>query len=157
MPSPAATADRIALAITRTFDAPRERVFAAWTDPKQVALWMGPGEMRCEVTALDARAGGSYRLVLHAGAGGARHIARGTYRAVEPPERLVFTWAWEDPETHAAGPETLVTLTLRALGDRTELTLRHEGFESESARDSHQGGWTQCFDKLAKFATQGRV
>ena len=162
MPGPAEqsapAASELALAITRTLDAPREAVFAAWTDPKQFTSWMGPGDIHAEVTALDARVGGDYRLVMHGIPGGGHHAVRGTYRVVEPPSRLVFTWAWEeDATTHKAGHETLVTITLRPVGSRTELTLRHERFESATARDSHNGGWEGVFPKLEKFLAQGRA
>lgn len=162
MPAPAEpsapAADTLALAITRTFDAPREAVFAAWTDPAQFTRWMGPGDMRAEVTALDARVGGAYRVVMHGIPGGGHLAVRGTYREVEPPSRLVFTWAWEeDAATRKTGHETLVTLTLRALGARTELTLRHERFDSETSRDSHNKGWAGVFPKLEAFLKQGRA
>lgn len=162
MPSPAPqnapTASDLAIAITRTFDAPREAVFAAWTDPTQFSRWLGPGDIQAEVVALDPRVGGAYRIVMHRVPGGGHSAVRGTYREVEPPSRLVFTWAWEeDAETHPAGHETLVTLTLRALGNRTELTLRHERFDSEKSRDSHNHGWNACFDKLAQYLEPGRA
>jgi uncharacterized protein YndB with AHSA1/START domain len=162
MPGPAEPsapgASDLALAITRTLDAPREAVFAAWTDPKQFTSWMGPGDVRAEVTALDARVGGDYRLVMHGIPGGGHYAVRGTYRVVEPPSRLVFTWAWEeDAATHKAGHETLVTVTLRPVGARTELTLRHERFDSTTSRDSHNGGWAGVFPKLEKFLAQGRA
>jgi uncharacterized protein YndB with AHSA1/START domain len=156
-PSASAASDP-SLAITRTLDAPREAVFAAWTDPAQFTRWMGPGDVRAEVTALDARVGGDYRLVMHGIPGGGHYAVRGTYRVVEPPSRLVFTWAWEeDAATHKAGHETLVTVTLRPVGSRTELTLRHERFESETARDSHNSGWAGVFPKLEAFLKQGRA
>jgi uncharacterized protein YndB with AHSA1/START domain len=162
MPNPAEqsapVASDLAIAITRTLDAPREAVFAAWTDPAQFSRWLGPGDIKAEVVALDPRVGGAYRIVMHGIPGGGHYAVRGTYREIEPPERLVFTWAWEeDAETHRAGHETLVTMTLRALGGRTELTLRHERFDSEKSRDSHNHGWLGCFEKLANHLKQGRA
>jgi len=163
MPNPAeqsvpTAASDLAIAITRTFDAPREAVFAAWTDPAQFSRWLGPGDVRAEVVTLDPRVGGSYRIVMHDIPGGGHHAVRGTYREFDPPSRLVFTWAWEqDAETKRAGHETLVTMTLRALGGRTELTLRHERFESETSRDGHNRGWNGCFEKLANYLKSGRA
>jgi uncharacterized protein YndB with AHSA1/START domain len=147
------------LALTRTLDAPRDKVFAAWTDPAQFAQWMGPGTIRAEIASLDARVGGAYRIVMHGTpAPGGTSIVSGVYREVEPPTRLVFTWAWEDDLlTHHKGHESLVTITLRAVGSRTELTLRHERLESQSSRDSHQGGWISCFDKLETYLNPGRA
>ncbi len=154
-----AAGDSTALAITRTLDAPREAVFAAWTDPKQLSRWMGPGTIHAEVTALDARVGGAYRLVFHGTPNpSGMNVVRGVYREIVPPSRLVFTWAWEeDMATHKLGHESIVTVTLRAVGSRTELTLRHEKLESKESRDSHAHGWDGCFDKLAQYFQPGRA
>jgi uncharacterized protein YndB with AHSA1/START domain len=158
MPAPAAAAsDKLAVTLTRTLDAPREAVFAAWTDPRQLSQWMGPGEIKSEVTGLEARVGGAYRIVMHGVPGGGHMAVSGTYREIEPPARLVFTWAWEeDADTHRTGHETLVTVTFRALGNRTELTLQHERFNDQSSRDSHDGGWAGAIDKLVKYLALGR-
>jgi uncharacterized protein YndB with AHSA1/START domain len=155
MPSPARPAavvdDALTLVLTRTFDAPREAVFKAWTDPTQVARWKGPRGIQAEVKQLDARAGGGYRVAMHGTPNGTM-VVRGVYREFVPPERLAFTWAWEeDSTTHRAGHESLVTVTLRAVGGRTELTLRHENFDSAQSRDSHGHGWNGSLDKLAEF------
>jgi len=156
MPGPASPAAARAdaapsLTLTRLFDAPREAVFRAWTDPVQVAQWKGPRGIQAEVKQLDARLGGSYCVAMHGTPNGTM-VVRGTYREYLPPERLVFTWAWEeDATTHRAGHETLVTVTLRAVGGRTELTLKHENFDSVQSRDSHGHGWTGSLDKLAEF------
>jgi uncharacterized protein YndB with AHSA1/START domain len=140
-----------ALAITRTLDAPREDVFAAFTDPAQFGQWMGPGTMKAEVETLDPRVGGAYRIVMRDEQSGV-HTVSGVYREVAPPARLVFTWAWEvDAATRATGHESLVTITFRALGKRTELTLRHEKLESAQSRDQHTHGWEGVFPKLDKF------
>ena len=138
------------LAITRTLDAPREEVFAAFIDPAQFQQWMGPGTMTTEIERLEPHVGGAYRLVMRDGP--ATHTVSGVYREVTPPSRLVFTWAWEiDAATRAVGPESLVTVTFRALGNRTELTLRHERFDSAQSRDQHRSGWEGVFPKLEKF------
>jgi uncharacterized protein YndB with AHSA1/START domain len=140
-----------ALAITRTLDAPREAVFAAFTDPAQFQQWMGPGTMRAEVERLEPHAGGAYRIIMRDEQSNT-HTVSGTYREVTPPARLVFTWAWEvDAATHATSPESLVTITFQALGNRTELTLRHEKLESAASRDQHAHGWQGVFPKLEKF------
>lgn len=156
MPSPASPAAARAdaapsLTLTRVFDAPREAVFKAWTDPVQVAQWKGPRGVRAEVKQFDARAGGGYRVAMHGTPNGTM-VVRGVYREFLPPERLVFTWAWEDgTETQRTGHESLVTVTLRAVGGRTELTLTHENFESAESRDNHGYGWTGSLDKLTEF------
>lgn len=146
------------LTLTRVFDAPREAVFRAWTDPAQVAKWLGTRDVRLEVTDFDVRVGGAYRFVAHHEDGRAPAM-RGIYREIAPPERLSFTWVWEQPNADgppSIGHETLVTVTFKSLGQRTEMTLRHEKFDNEDFRDGHDKGWTASFDKLAEFLAAAR-
>lgn len=100
------------LVLSRTFAAPRERVFRAWTDPAILKKWWaaGPG-FTPTVAEVDLRVGGRYRLGMRAPDQGADYIVAGTYREVQRPARLVYTWAWEG----TAGPETLVTVEFHAL------------------------------------------
>lgn len=141
--------DRV-LRIVRVFDAPRTKVFEFWTDARLIARWIGPRTIkRVDVPVLEARKGGAYRIVMHGESGGT-HVVRGVYREVAPPERLAFTWSWED-DAGRPKHESIVTVTLRALGPkRTEMTLHHEVFESKDSRDSHAQGWGGSFDKLAE-------
>ena len=149
--SPAAADDTLTLVLTRVLDAPREAVFKAFTDPAQMSRWMGPASITAEVTELDLREAGGYRIVMR-GAPDGMHVVSGVYRELEPPQRLVFNWAWEqDAATHRAGHESLVTVSLRDIGGKTELTLRHEKFDSTQSRDSHGQGWGGSLDKLAQF------
>ena len=84
------------------------------------------------------------------GESGATYTVRGTYREVTRPERLVFTWAWED-DKGKPGHESIVTVTLRELGPRrAEMTLHHEIFETKDSRDQHGQGWGGSFDKLVE-------
>src|SRR3546814_1903640 len=79
----------------------------------------------------------------------------GVYREIVEPEKIVFTWTWIDEEGHP-GHETLVTVTLEEVGKdgaQTKLTLHHAVFESVTARDAHNGGWTECFERLAAYVT----
>lgn len=148
-PAAAARKADLTLVVTRTFDAPREAVFKAWTDPAQIARWIGPRSVKAEVKQMDARPGGAYRIAMH-GQSGAINIVAGVYREVVPPERLVFTWAWEDDgAAHKKGHETVITITFKAVGRKTEMTLRHERFDNKASRDSHGQGWAGSFDKLA--------
>jgi uncharacterized protein YndB with AHSA1/START domain len=137
------------LTITRVFEAPREKVFDAWLDPVQLAKWMGPGNVRAEIDLVDAKVGGRYRIVMHPEPG-MTPVVGGVYREIKRPERLVFTWKWEGAHPDgSAGVDTLVTLTFADRNGKTEMTLRHEGFESVQSRDSHDHGWSGSFDKLA--------
>jgi uncharacterized protein YndB with AHSA1/START domain len=148
-PTAVATSDKDrTLEITRSFDAPREAVFAAWTDPAQLLRWLGPGDIKVEITEIAVRSGGAYRYAMHGTPNGTSYV-RGVYREVTAPERLVFTWAWEDAATCSTGTETVVTVTFRAKGTATEMILRQEIFDTQESRDSHNYGWSSCFEKLA--------
>lgn len=137
------------LEMTRRFAAPREAVFAAWTDPAQLARWLGPSNIEAEVLVLDARPGGAYRIAVHGGPLGV-NVVYGVYREVVRPERLVFTWGWEKSiQDGSERWESLVTVTLRSLDRHTEMTLRHERLANAEMREGHNRGWTSSFDKLA--------
>ena len=134
------------LEVRKTFAAPREKIFAAWTDPEQMTGWL------CRVTPkhvmkileLDVRPGGRYRFEVTT-PDGERFVLSGDYREVLPPERLVFTWTWEGDSYFG---ETLVTVELFPRGGATELVLAHERFPNRARRDRHAAGWTGCFDRL---------
>jgi uncharacterized protein YndB with AHSA1/START domain len=143
-----APADRV-LEITRIVDAPRALVFRAWTDPAHLARWWGPlGFVTTELLA-DIRVGGAYRACMRSPTG-TTHCRRGVYREIVAPERLVFTYAWEDARG-ALGPETIVTVTFAELGAKTRLSLRQAVFETSSACDSHREGWMSCLERFADY------
>jgi uncharacterized protein YndB with AHSA1/START domain len=139
------------LTVSRVIDAPRERLFRAWTDPDQVPRWWGPKGFVTIESQMDIRPGGAYRAVMRSPAG-TDHRKRGVYREIVAPERLVFTFAWED-ENGALGKETLITVTFEALGEKTRLTLQQSGFDSVAWRDDHVGGWTSCLERFAEYVT----
>jgi uncharacterized protein YndB with AHSA1/START domain len=150
--------ENIKLQLTRVFAAPRELVFKAWTDAKQFQQWFGAAA--CDGGSLksvkvDARVGGKYRLQVQKD-DGEFFTTVGIYREVKPPERLVFTWAFEkdgggDEFGEVEPPEMLVTIEFRARGKQTELILTHEKFASVESRDRHNEGWNRCLDSLGKF------
>jgi uncharacterized protein YndB with AHSA1/START domain len=138
------------LTIRRRLKAPPARVWSAWTEPDKLVQWFGPdGGPVVEATA-DVRVGGGFHVAFHT-LDGERHDVRGVYREVAPLERLVFTWAWRTtPER-----ESLVTVGLRPDGEVTVLTLTHEQFFDEAARDGHRTGWTGALDKLEAWIEAG--
>jgi uncharacterized protein YndB with AHSA1/START domain len=137
---------RPGLTLRRRFRAPPALVWRAWTEPQAVMRWWGPEGAEVVQAELDPRVGGRFRVVF-TGPDGERHEVGGTYVEVTPEERLVFTWAWHStPER-----ESLVTVTLRAEGDETALTLTHERFFDEVARDRHREGWSGALDKLTQL------
>ena len=140
------------MTITRTFDAPRERVFEAWTDPEKAEEWWGPAGFTSTVHELDARPGGTYRTDMHA-PDGTVYPDAGEFHEVEPPERLVFTSrAFEDAEDGSYGLEGLTTVTFVDRGEKTELTLEAEIVaarpEVAEALEGMEDGWSQSLDKL---------
>jgi uncharacterized protein YndB with AHSA1/START domain len=136
------------LSLRRTFKAPRERVFRAWTDPDELRKWWGPEGYVTPSAEVDLRVGGKYRLGMRKLPDGDIFYLSGIYREVRPPERLVYTWRWEaKPELG----ETLVTVEFREVGGSTEVILTHEFFPTPQARDDHNRGWSGCLDRLAKL------
>jgi uncharacterized protein YndB with AHSA1/START domain len=141
-----ATTVKPSLTIKRRFNAPPEKVFAAWTDPEKVKRWMGPAAVEVLSAENDARNGGRYRWLMQS-PDGTQHDVSGVYREVVPNEKLVFTWAWKStPER-----ESLITITFKRDGAGTMMTFLHEQFFDEEARDRHNGGWAGAFDKLDKY------
>ena len=126
------------VAINRVLAAPVERVWAAFCDPDALMAWFWPGSLATKVTA-DVRPGGAYRISSDVG----NMAISGIYRDVDEPVRLAFTWRWDGEDT-----DSLVTIELVALGDETELRLRHERLADDESRDAHAQGWNDCLDRL---------
>ena len=131
------------LTLQRRINAPPARIYSAWTEPSQIVKWMHPGDSEVIHVEMDVRVGGGFRIIMRA-PDGEEHDVSGTFREVVRDEKLVYTWAWRStPER-----ESLVTLTLRLDGEATLLTLKHEQFFDEAARDGHQAGWSQALECL---------
>jgi uncharacterized protein YndB with AHSA1/START domain len=141
------------LVVTRTLDAPRALVFRAWTDPAQLVRWWGPEGFTTPECKMDVREGGAWRTCMRSPDGNDYKV-RGVYREIVKPERLVFTWTWED-DSGATGHETLVTVTFAERAGKTLLRLAHRIFESKKARDAHQQGWASTLNCLAAFLAEG--
>jgi uncharacterized protein YndB with AHSA1/START domain len=139
------TATKPSLTLKRRYNAPPAKVFAAWTEPEKLARWMGSEQIISVRAETDLRVGGHYHIKMITA--GDEHDVSGVYREVVPNEKIVFTWAWKStPER-----ESLVTVLLKADGGGTLLTLTHEQFFDEDARDRHQQGWTASLNKLEKL------
>lgn len=134
------------LQITRTFPAPRETVFRAWTVPEELTKWWGPQGYSTPSAQIDLRVGGTYRIAMRKDPDGDVFYLTGTYREIRPPEKLVYTWRWEaEPELG----ETTVTVEFGDLGTSTQVLLTHELFPTEKACEDHRRGWSSSFDRLA--------
>lgn len=149
------------LVISRLFDAPRELVWRVWTDPEHAKHWMGPRGFTAPHLKQDARVGGSWRLCLRpddnpTGAGGPTGGGGdlwqgGVFREIKAPERIVLTFAWDEPNGKR-GPESTVTIQLDDQDGKTRLTFRQAPFPSVQERDGHRVGWNSSFDRLADYA-----
>jgi uncharacterized protein YndB with AHSA1/START domain len=141
--------DSLELVITRVFNAGRERVWKAWTDPEDLKQWSAPTGFTVPVSEGELKPGGHWKAVM-VKPDGTRLPLGGVYREIVPPERLVFTHAWFD-ENDKPGPETLCTVILQKLGSRTEMTFHQTGFTSPESREGHKVGWTESFEKLEEL------
>lgn len=148
--SAAATGHR--LEIRRTFQAPRERVYRAFTDPAEVKKWFHAGDnYTTPLAEIDLKVGGAYRWRMRSEDAGVDHTACGVYREINAPEKIVFTLDWEG-EGDKMGVETLVTVKFLDKGDATEVILTHELLPNEDKRNAHEHGWIACLGQLEKLA-----
>ena len=147
---PDVSLDTSTLRLTRIFDAMRERVFDAWANRDHFAQWMCPPGVTITLLEIDVRVGGAWRIEGR-NESGKVFSSSGKYVEVKRPERLVFTWAHHADGNYAnpRGHETIVRIELRALGDKTELTLIHGPFIDGYTQ--HKAGWEGSFDKLTTF------
>jgi uncharacterized protein YndB with AHSA1/START domain len=146
MSAQAKVAPKPSLTLKRRLNASPERVYAAWTDPEKLKRWFGPEEIETLRADADARVGGRFRIVMR-GTDGEEHDVSGVYREVVPNEKIVFTWAWRStPER-----ESLVTVVIKPEGAGSLLTLVHDQFFDEAARDRHEHSWIGCLDKLERY------
>jgi uncharacterized protein YndB with AHSA1/START domain len=137
------------LVVTRVIDAPRRLVFKAWIEPEHVARWWGPQGFTTTFCDMDIRPGGKFRVCMRSPEG-TDHWKRGVYREIVAPERIVFTFAWEDA---AGNPrhELLTTVTFAEQGTKTKLTLHQAIFETAEGCDDHRRGWTSCLERFAEY------
>jgi uncharacterized protein YndB with AHSA1/START domain len=147
---PAATSDR-EIVVTRVFNAPRELVFDAWTDPEQVVQWWGPRGFTTTIHAMDVRPGGVWRFIMH-GPDGTDYDNKVVFLEVAKPERLVYN---HGPGDESDSPQFHVTVNFQEDGGKTRLTLRLL-FASTSERDravefgALEGG-NQTLERLGEY------
>ena len=133
--------------VERIVDAPRDRVFAAYTDPDLVPEWWGPQDTTTRVEEMDVRAGGSWRFV-GVNPDGSEDGFRGRYREVTPPERLVYTFEYDG----MPGYVSVDTVTFEDLGDRTKVVMDsifHTGEECDGMLESGmERGLNESYSRL---------
>lgn len=137
------------IVVRRTLNAPRERVFAAWTRPELLGQWFFAVPNWTVSVDADVRVGGQYRLEMRDDRGGL-HVQHGEYRLIEPVSKLVFTWSCAAIGVH----DSVVTIQLDAIGDKTAFQLTHDDLPRDSdIRRRHDEGWTGCLANLDRFLT----
>jgi uncharacterized protein YndB with AHSA1/START domain len=141
--------EKLSLEIKRLIKAPRDRVYAAWTDPAQLKQWFGPEKVQTRELIADARVGGKFRWDL-TNSEGEKMTCRGEYRELQPNKKIVFTWQWEDDEDWQ-NHISIITVELYDRDGDTELRLSHEQLPNEESRDGHARGWNSALDKLERF------
>jgi uncharacterized protein YndB with AHSA1/START domain len=135
---------RVSLRIERTFNAPAERVFAAWTSAEVLRRWWhAEHDWETTLAHVDVRVGGSLRLVMRDPGDGREYGGRGTYTLIEPPRRLAFTWAWDSDPAAAQ----LVELEFIDHGLQTTVVMTHSGLP-KAEQDDYRDGWQNSFDNL---------
>ena len=140
------TATGIHLKFERSLDAPVEHVYKVLTESGYISQWYGPSDdFKVTVHRWDARVGGSYRVEFNTPAG-ETHIVVGEFKELRKNSRVAYTWSWEGQPPL----DTLVTFTIRAEGEKTRLTLVHDGFPADEVRAHHEQGWTGSMERLAR-------
>lgn len=132
--------------INRRLKASREKVFSFFSSAEGMKQWMGPGDVKVVECLADFRQGGGYSVKMTSPRFG-EMTAVGVYREIVVPEKVVYTWKWEDDEDWA-NCESIVTIELTAVGAETELRLTHCGFPAPQNRENHLAGWMACLEKL---------
>jgi uncharacterized protein YndB with AHSA1/START domain len=134
------------LRIERTFDAPAEEVFDAWTSAEVISRWFRPREGWREADAeVDLRVGGRIRVVMRT-PDGEPVRAGGEYTLIERPNRLAFTWTFEDDPSN----EQMIELELTEQDGVTTVVFVNSNISEAERRDSQYEGWSTCFDEMER-------
>jgi len=155
-----------AIVITRVFDAPRQLVWKAWTEPRHFARWYGPKGFTTPVCRIDLRVGGKYLNCMRSPEG-QDFWTTGVFREIAAPERLVMTASRADKDGNVVPAsryemdagwslETQISVTLEEDDGRTKVTLEHVGMPAGNGRDMAEAGWNESLDKLADVLAESR-
>ncbi len=145
--------DGTKLVVRRTFNAPIEKVFAAWVNDDEMKQWKSPEGMTTPVLEAEAVVGGKYHIQMRNDIATEGHPAgsfdvRGEYKEIDPNKKLVFSWKWDGDQRDA----TLVTVEFSKITDsKTEVVLTHTGFGDAKVAAEHDLGWESTFNNLRKF------
>jgi uncharacterized protein YndB with AHSA1/START domain len=134
------------LRMKRTYPAPAERVFDAFTSPEVMRRWWhADRDWETAEAAVDLRVGGDVRVVMRDPDKEVEYGGGGSYTVVDPPRRLAFTWVWDD-----VPHETLIEIEFEESDGATTVRFTHSSLLDEEMVRSHEGGWGACFDNLER-------
>jgi len=141
------------------YNATIEQVFSAWSDPNALGQWFGPHSHNCKVEKYDFTVGGTYQIRMMPtgqvedpdchGDTTEDSVCAGQFVEIIPDKKIVMTFNWI--ENGADMGDTLLSIELKPLGDKTELTLTHERLPDEQLRDAHAGGWLGSLECLEEY------
>ena len=138
--------DTKTLRIERTFQAPAEAVFDAWTSEEVMRRWWHAAhDWETTEAEVDLRVGGAVRVVMRDPGKDAEYGGGGHYTEIEPPTRLAFTWLWDDNPQR-----TLIEIDFEESGGATTVRFTHSALLDEEAVRRHEDGWGKCFDNLER-------
>jgi uncharacterized protein YndB with AHSA1/START domain len=139
--------DELALELSGVVEAAPARVYAAMTDPEQVAAWWGPDGFTCPEVILDVRVGGAFRIAMQPPEGEVFHLV-GEYVALDPPSRIAYTFRWVPPAPDDR--ETVARLHLVARGSDTVVRVTQGPFSTPERLELHRAGWSDTLARLAR-------
>jgi uncharacterized protein YndB with AHSA1/START domain len=142
----------LSLHLEKVLRTPRARIFTAFVDEGALAAWWGPKDFTVPKVEICAREGKRYRLTMQPPEGAAFHIT-GEFHEVEPPQRLVYTFEYEEPDPD--DQETVVTLSFVDVAEGTRLVLDQWPFATKARLALHETGWAETLDRLERFLALG--
>ena len=157
--------------VAHVFDAPVEKVWKAWSDPKYVMHWWGPTGFTCPLAEMDFREGGASLVCMRAPKefGGQDMYNTWTYKKIVPRQQIEFTLNFADKDGNKLDPANMGmepgipqdvrhVVTFKAVGNnKTEMTVTEYGYTSDQARDLSKAGLEQCLEKMATIFAQAQV
>ena len=153
IPAPLAQRAGIAINLRRRFPVPREKVFRAWTDADVLKRWWCPqGWVPAEIE-IDARAGGAYRIGMRGPEPSPPIYVYGRFLEIQPPERLVYTWQWENAFERMS--QTRVTVQFIENGAATDVVLTHENLPEIPVCLRHRTGWIAAWERIERSLLSG--
>jgi uncharacterized protein YndB with AHSA1/START domain len=136
------------LRMQRTFQAPAQAVFDAWTSEEVMRRWFhGRHDWETPAAEVDLRVGGAVRVVMRDPDKGVEHGGGGRYTEIDPPIRLAFTWAWDSDDDDK---ESLIEIDFEEAEGATTARFTHSGLRDEGSARDHEDGWDKCFDNLER-------